>query len=195
MKIVVINGQGGAGKDTFVNFCKEGEKDIFIHNYSMVDFVKMIAKECEWEGEKTQKARRFLSDLKDAMAKYNDMPFYFVVEEIERALYDYRSYDIDTKDLVIFIHAREPEDIKRWVKDFKAKTLLIHRSSEEVFKNHADQEVYTIGYDYTIVNNEDLESLEKKAKEFITNIRKENWESAGYNEFFELMQERRFGNK
>lgn len=196
MKIIVINGQGGAGKDTFIDFCrKDGNMDIFVQNYSTVDFVKMIAHECGWKGEKSQKARKFLSDLKDAMTEYNNLPYYSVIDQIEHMLFDYRSYDIDTHDLVIFIHSREPKDINRWVKELGAKTLLIHRSSEGIFDNHADRDVYTIDYDYTIVNNGTLEELKEKAIDFINSVREEDWESENYHKFFELMQERRFGNK
>ena len=194
MKIIIINGQGGAGKDTFINFCKKKNWDITIHSFSTVDFVKKIATQCGWEGEKTQESRRFLSDLKDAMTRYNDRPYYSVLEEIDRLLYNLHSFDIPTDDLVIFIHAREPKDVKRWVDVLKARTLLIHRSSESIFDNHADRDVYTMDYDYMIVNNGTLDDLKEKAVEFIDNLRKEDWQSLDYKDIFEIVQKWRFGD-
>ena len=194
MKIVIINGYGGAGKDTFVEFCKKKDNDVFIQNFSTVDCVKEIAEKCGWLGEKTEKSRRFLSDLKDAMTKYNDKPYYNVLEKIDRLLYRFSYYEIPTDELIIFIHAREPKDIKRWVETLKARTLLIHRTSEHIFENHADRDVYTMDYDYTIVNNGTLEELKEKAQKFIEQIREEDWNSITYKDIFEIVQEWRFGN-
>ena len=48
-KIVVINGSGGVGKDTFVEFCSEFAK---VKNISSVDKVKEAAKVLvNWNGE------------------------------------------------------------------------------------------------------------------------------------------------
>lgn len=189
MKVIIINGQGGAGKDTFVEFCRKYDYDTNIANFSTVEYVKRVAKLCGWKGEKTDKSRLLLSNLKDAMSQYNDKPYYSVVEAISHMLYDYHCYDLSTKDLIIFIHSREPEDIKRWVDTFKARTLLIHRSSEEIFTNHADRGVYTIDYDYVVVNNGTLKDLKEKALEFVDKIRKEDWESIGQKEIYEIAQE------
>ena len=194
MKVIIINGQGGAGKDTFVELCKKEDWDIYVQNFSTVDFVKKIAEECGWKGEKTQESRLFLSNLKDIMTQYNDLPYYKVLEAIDSLLYKFYSYDISTNELVIFIHAREPADIKRWVKNLKARSLLIHRTSEGIFENHADRDVYTIDYDYTIVNNGTLDDLKVKAIEFIDAIRQEDWESIGYKEIFDIVQKWRFSN-
>ena len=194
MKVIVINGQGGAGKDTFISFCRKETWDIQVQSFSTVDFVKEIAKQCGWKGEKTQESRRFLSDLKDAMTRYNDRPYYSVLEAIDHLLYELHCYDIPTKNLVIFIHSREPKDIKRWVENLKARTLLIHKSSDDIFKNHADRDVYTIDYDYTIVNNGTLDELKEKALEFIDKVREEDWQSLEYKDIFKMVQEWRFKN-
>ena len=68
MKIIVINGTGGAGKDTFVDVLKSKSyvKDYFIYNYSTIDRIKTIAEQCGWDGKKDEKGRQLLSDLKDA---------------------------------------------------------------------------------------------------------------------------------
>lgn len=189
MKIIVINGQGGAGKDTFINYCKKEKYDLSVKSFSTVDFVKKIAKNCGWKGEKTDQSRLFLSDLKDAMTKYNDKPYYSVIKSIRHLLQDYYCYNFPINDLIIFIHAREPKDIERWTNELKARTLLIHRPTKKIFTNHADKDVYTIDYDYTIINNGTLDDLKRKAKHFIKKIRKENWESVNYKEIFKLMKE------
>lgn len=41
MKIVILNSQGGAGKDTFYEYCKEWVS--YVYHTSMVEGVKEIA--------------------------------------------------------------------------------------------------------------------------------------------------------
>ena len=54
--IVIINGTGGAGKDTFVSFCSEFVK---VLNVSSVDKVKEAAKILVgWNGEKDEVSRK-----------------------------------------------------------------------------------------------------------------------------------------
>ena len=43
-------------------------------NFSTVDKIKEIARDFGWDGEKTPKARKFLSDLKDVFTDWNDLP-------------------------------------------------------------------------------------------------------------------------
>lgn len=75
-EIVVINGSGGVGKDTFVQFCGEYAP---IMNISSVDKVKEAAKVLAgWNGEKDEKSRKFLSDLKELGIEYNDAPFKYI---------------------------------------------------------------------------------------------------------------------
>ena len=62
-QVVIINGSGGVGKDEFVNQTRM----IFssdpnfpeVYNYSSVDWVKEIAIEMGWNGEKTREAASF----------------------------------------------------------------------------------------------------------------------------------------
>ena len=49
-KVIIINGTGGSGKDTFVEFCAEFAR---VTNISSVDPAKAAAKVLVgWEGEK-----------------------------------------------------------------------------------------------------------------------------------------------
>ena len=189
MKIIIINGQGGAGKDSFVKFCQKHNDYCKIFNYSTIDFVKDVARKCGWDGRKTQRARKFLSDLKDLISEYNDAPYCNVVTRIKNTLYHYNINDKSTENLIFFIHSREPQDIERWVKDFQARTLLIHRFDGKVFQNHADRDVYTIDYDYIIKNDGTLEELEEKAREFIKEIKQDGWQSIDENEIFDMYYE------
>ena len=84
VKVVVINGMPGCGKTTFEEMCSdicdpfaveptshvpgfsEG-RVLGIDICSTVDFVKVVARQCGWDGTKNLKNRKFLSDLKDLL--------------------------------------------------------------------------------------------------------------------------------
>lgn len=176
MKLICINGQGGVGKDTFVSYC--GYEEDGIYNFSMVDGVKRVAQSLGWTGGKELKDRKFLSDLKDLSSDYSDFPFSFTLENIQTTINNYKHYNKTTDNIICFIHTREPKDIKRWVDEYDAKTLLIRRESVEgSYGNHADDSVFDVDYDYIIENNGSLYVLKEKANLFINKIRNENWES------------------
>lgn len=176
MKIIVINGQGGAGKDEFVGFC--GYEDEGIYNFSMVDGIKQVAETMGWTGSKLSKDRKFLSDLKDLASEYNDYPFQYTLKKVKEAVKDYRRYHDLSNEFICFIHARELEDIDRWVCDYGARALVIRRPEVEgSFGNHADDNVFEVDYDYEIWNIGSLYQLKEAAENFIIKIREEEWES------------------
>lgn len=107
-----------------------------------------------WDGEKDEKGRRLLSDLKDATTRYCDLPM--------KLMRDYREMleDIFPPVDILFFHIREPEEIDRAKKEFNAITLLVKRpDAENVISNHADKNVDDYSYDYTIYNNGTLAEL------------------------------------
>ncbi len=158
--IVVINGTGGSGKDTFVEYVSKYAK---VYNFSSVDKVKEIAKLIGWTGTKTDKDRKFLSDLKRLTTEYNDMPFTSIKEAINK----FNSSD----DEIMFIHIREPEEIQRVVDVFSAKTLLIKRDGlKPIGTNSSDANVENYKYDCTIINTT-LEDLDKSALKFIQDLK------------------------
>lgn len=73
--IIVINGRGGVGKDTFVKYCMESPLITFIENMSTIEPIKGVAHLLGWNQEKTPEARKFLSDLKDLSSNFNDFPY------------------------------------------------------------------------------------------------------------------------
>ena len=59
--VIIINGNGGAGKDTLCDFAGEVYDTM---NISAITPIKEIAKANGWNGEKDAKSRKFLADLK-----------------------------------------------------------------------------------------------------------------------------------
>ena len=148
MKILCINGQGGVGKDTFVYFC--GDECDGVFNLSMIDGIKSLARltGC-WDGKKNPKDRKFLSDLKDLFDNYCDYSFKHVLAGMEYNINRYNRSEIEKKEIICFVHSREPDDLKRWHDDHGARAVLIRRPTiEGDYGNHADDQVFDYDYDY-----------------------------------------------
>ena len=113
--IIIINGSGGAGKDTFVEFCSEITG---VLNVSTVDKVKEAAKILVgWNGEKDEVSRKLLVDLKQLSVDYNDAPTKYICEMAEK----FKRSD----NKLMFVHIREADEIEKAKKLLNAKTLLI----------------------------------------------------------------------
>jgi len=125
---------------------------------STIDYVKMRAKIFGWDGGKTPEDRRFLSDLKDALTRWKDVPYQEMKEKIKSCSEDY--------DL-IFIDCREPEEIKRFVEDFNALTMIVQRGEYVSVGNHADDNVENYQYDIVIDNSRGLDELMQEATIFV----------------------------
>lgn len=158
-KIFIVNGKGGSGKTSFEQMVAEiasahGQK---IEILSTIDYVKDIARKIGWDGTKTLENRRMLSDLKDLLTRWNDSPH----QEVHNRI-------MDTKDAAaIFIDSREPEDIKRFVEEYNALTVLVQRGKEVVLiGNHADDNVNDFEYDCYIDNSRGLSELLEEATIF-----------------------------
>lgn len=165
-QIFVINGFGGVGKDTFVELVLVELNDKLkrfhtVVNFSSVDKVKEIAREIGWDGKKSEKDRKFLSDLKSLTSDYCDMPF----QSMKTKIKDFVESD---EGQILFLHIREPEEIERVVNEFGAKSILIVRDSvTHITSNVSDKNVFDYHYDFVIENNGTIEDLQEKVKQFI----------------------------
>jgi hypothetical protein len=79
--IFLINGSGSCGKDSFCNFCADVAPTM---NISSVDKVKEAAEILGWSGGKSERDRKFLSDIKSLSDDYNDGRYLYIKEKIER---------------------------------------------------------------------------------------------------------------
>lgn len=158
-KIIVINGSGGVGKDTFVEFCSEFAK---VKNISSVDKVKEAAEILVgWNGEKDDKSRKLLVDLKQLSIAYNDYPITYIKNEADDFL-------ANPEQQIMFVHIREISEIKKVKEILKAKTLLITSSRvEKILTNQSDANVDQYEYDIYMTNDGTLEELKEKAKQFV----------------------------
>lgn len=184
MKIIVINGSGGSGKDTFVSCCSSLRRNIF--NLSTINVIKEIALDMGWDGQKDDKGRRFLSDLKDAYSRYNNLPFMSVYNDIQNTLYRLHRQGRTEPEPIFFIHCREPKEISIFEHTYDARSIIITRKNTTEYHNHADQEVLEHEYDYQISNNGSKEELVDTAQKFLDKINNENWHSSFHFDYIHL---------
>lgn len=174
VNVVVVNGFPRSGKDTFVNLCKN-ELGAFGLSISTVDFVKYLAAQSGWDGSKTPENRKFLSDLKDLLTEWNDVPWKKVEEVYDYIKTECFQYGLKDSDFFLFIHSREPEEIERFKEEYGAVTVLIDRREVEGDQsNHSDADVMNYTYDYIINNNGTLDELEMRALTFIESVKLTN---------------------
>ena len=158
---IIINGVGGCGKDTLVEMLASHRK---VKNISSITPVKEIAEYCGWNGEKTDKARKFLSDLKKVLTEYNEFPMQYLLAEQE----DFLSSDND----FLFVHIREPQEIEKFKKASKtmACTLLVKPRVElqnKVYGNKSDDEVNNYNYDFEFANDKPLDIIKQEWFDFV----------------------------
>lgn len=168
MKIIIVNGYPQSGKDAFVDSCLE-IMGVYARKRSTIDIVKEMAKIAGWNGKKSPENRKLLSDIKDLISAWNDVPFKYIKNQI-RLFKDYlNSYDITDDNAALFVFSREPEEIQRFKDELGAVTVCVRRKEAEnaAISNHADANVLDYEYDYYIDNNKDLAHLQNVARVFL----------------------------
>lgn len=161
---IVINGAGGVGKDTL---CELAAKHFKVKNISSITPIKEVAALCGWDGTKDNKARKFLSDLKNLCVEYNNYPTLWAKGQYEEFL--------TSDEEIMFVHIREAEEIKKFVDatDGKAKTLLVRggkRMPKGEYGNVSDDGVENYSYDYYFLNESSLDEAERDFVELLKTI-------------------------
>ena len=160
--VIIINGKGGAGKDTV---CAIAAKFYKAKNISAITPIKEIAATFGWNGEKDSRARKFLSDLKRTFIDYNDLPNTYLEEE-------YLKFE-QSDDDILFVHIRENDqidDFKRRIK-LKCVTMIVRSTkidnSEMLYGNYSDDHVEDYKYDYYYTNGKPLNVLVPDFMDFL----------------------------
>lgn len=176
MKVIIINGSGGVGKDTFIQYAVPyfiiNNPNSLVIPYSIIDPIKELMTKIGIKLDKDEKNRKFMSDFKLLMDDYNDLPYRKLIDVFEHAYY--HSY----VDYNVFIAVmREPKDISRFITElthvygFDGKdiytVLVCNDRVKPITSNIADASVNYIKYDVVIDNNGTYEELRNKAKEFV----------------------------
>ena len=159
--VVIINGKGGVGKDTL---CEIAAKCFRTENVSSITPVKEIAKKCGWNGEKDAKSRKFLSELKQILIEYNDLPTKYLLSM-------YRKFQEGDSE-IMFAHIREPEEIEKFKSQVAPEcmcwTILVQRdAARESWGNNSDDQVEDYDYDFVFSNNGTIEEAEVKFAAFM----------------------------
>lgn len=163
MKIFIVNGYPGSGKTLFQEYCYSILHEKFSHcvilRTSVIDPVKAIARMIGWDGDKDERGRKFLSDLKDALDAYSNFTF--------NSIDAFADSDVD----FIFMDARSDYDIDYAVTRYDAITVFIDKKiNEEEFSNHADANVRDYNYQYYIDNNGTKEDFYNATNLFLYEI-------------------------
>lgn len=158
--VIIINGNGGTGKDTLCGFAAEIYRTV---NVSSAEPVKEIARRYGgWKGEKDEKSRKFLADLKRLFTDYNDLSCKYLVEEYKKFL----KGDAE----ILFVHIREGKEIDKFRKyiEIPCITLLIRRSSvRRQWGNESDDNVEKYAYDYRYDNDKELSEAKPDFQRFL----------------------------
>lgn len=161
-RIYITNGMARCGKDTFATFLNEFVPTL---KYSSIDRVKEIAKLCGWNGGKTERDRKFLSDLKMLTSAYSDMPFNAIADKVVEFLED-------DKYQIMLIDIREPEEIEKAKELLGANTILIANNRvKHISSNVADANVFNYTYDYVVENNGTLDEFRENVRKFYESIK------------------------
>ena len=161
--VIIINGTGGAGKDTL---CELAARHYRVKNISAITPIKKIAAENGWDGGKDGKSRKFLADLKQLFVDYNDLPNRYLVKE-------YREF-LDSDSQLLFVHIREGSEIDKFRRcvEIPCVTLLVCKDfgDQVVWGNASDDQVGQYQYDYCYHNEKPLEEAEADFTAFLGRV-------------------------
>ena len=155
-RIFILNGVHTSGKDTFVKYINEYGIDA-VH-YSYVDFTRdMLESKGINIKDKSNKLRKLLCDVNNALEEYDDIPYNFHQNWLEG---DW-----------LFIDCREPKKIERLKQALNAKTVFVKSNKTITADNSADKAVAeNYEYDYVVQNTGSLDDLRNNTIDFIKGV-------------------------
>ncbi len=158
IKVMILNGAPQSGKDTFIEMLEKVTNSA-VWVYSSIDYVKEVALLMGWNGVKNVKGRKLLSDIKDALTAYDDIPFKKIIEHLHRAKVAI-NFNLDPFEYFCTC-IREPSEILKlelwceyegipchslWIRNYEAESTAMG------LNNHADLEYMNHTYSYQVNN-------------------------------------------
>ena len=162
--VFILNGVHSTGKDTFVKYINSF--GIEAVHYSYVDFTRNMLDSVGVDiNNKTDKIRKLLCDINNALEEYNDIPF----KDCCNVADDFKNDWLEGKWLII--DCREPKKIERLKQKLNAKTIFIKSNKKITANNVADKAVAEdYQYDYIIDNTGTLDNLKTNTLNFVKSI-------------------------
>lgn len=173
----IMNGYPRSGKDTFVNLIRDNTKDqkVRVYCHSSVQTAKDLYKIFGRDGVKRPINRDRLSMAKDYLQRF-DLPYQDMVRKLQGHLTEAKDHPQEM--ILIFFMIREPEEIKRFVKEFPfVRTIFVDAevrgsvpNSGLADRNRADTEVKEYSYDMIVNNNGMLDDLKHEVRQFLCRL-------------------------
>jgi len=155
-KVYFINGQAEAGKDTFLYRVSEElkKKGIKVYNYSTIDDIKNFLSYLGIDTSmKDTKLRNLMSDMKDLLTEYDDIP-----NKMAASFINFHLRDKNNSNDIIFVHCRESENIKNIEKRISdivrpedIKSILLRRNGHNVSDCIKDSQESIEKHEYDII--------------------------------------------
>ncbi len=174
-RVIVINGPGTSGKNTFIRAIRRmlSQAEIPVYSFSSIFPIKdYLFKEGLWDGEtKDESARNLMIRTKAEMVADGDKPLLYLLDKI-------KSKEVG----LFFIHIRERSEIEKFIDEcdsafgIKPKTIHYDRQGREVINTTAEIGTREFeGYDYDFLVGDGLGEVKKAAVQFIHIIGIENF--------------------
>jgi hypothetical protein len=164
MKILVINGYPGSGKDEFVKFCMDNARGCVKQLWTSTPAKKAFIYMLGWDGKKTPEVRKGMAEVMEIANTLFDTSFKHIEKELELIAET-------APNSLVFIHVREPQNIERYVKAFAAGSVFIAREEHAEITNPSDANVEDYQYDYVVNNRGTLNDLRNRAYDFMDMLR------------------------
>lgn len=177
MKIFVICGKARHGKDTFCSIVRKYYKNQGVNsiNLQFSSYIKEYAKKiANWDGDDTDKPRELLQELGTEVIRNKIDPLFFV----KRIIGDIKVYS-NYFDVITISDARTKVEVDNIKNNFDNVCVIkvvrpnfdngLTKKQQQHF-TEVDLDDYE-NFDYTIINDGNIEKLEKEFKKIVEVIK------------------------
>lgn len=165
MKVLLIGGKAGAGKDTVANFIQHNFPNV--KRLALADPIKSIAFSMGWDGDKDEKGRRLLQHLGQVGREYNENMW--VADAVWRINLNQLSTDNNLFVISDFRFPNEYSVLKETFSDVVTLNIVGRQREMEdsLWKDVSENSLSDFKFDYTLVNSGTLSDLEETVIKFV----------------------------